>query len=538
MALTTLPPSYTTPTPSPARRRFTLLVTLLVVLATLGAVAAVKLWPNQASATVEGIADGDVLGQSTLAGAALRILPGEDVTPEQVQVSVDAVPVQTTPEGGYLVWRPTGLADGPHEVVVDVRGSGTFARDSTTRIGFEIDATPPSLTMPPLVEAGAFDSALTVSGSVQGADSVVIEGADVALAPDGTFTATFATPPASVVATTTDAAGNVATASTAVAVTHPGMRAVHMTASAWTSDSLREPILEMLRSGKIDTIQLDIKDEDGIVGYSSSVALAQQIGASSGTYDAAEALRTIHDMGGRVVGRLVAFRDPKLGKWSWENGFRDRVVQTPAGEPYGKDTYGPYSFTNPANAEVQQYNIDLAVEAANLGFDDILYDYIRRPDGKLEKLVFPTFQGDPAPLIVDFLRRTKEVVRPAGAYVGVSVYGIAATRGNQIAQNIPEMAKYADYISPMVYPSHWGEGEYDLDDPNGQPYEIVQRSLVDFQTIVNGTNVKIIPWLQDFSMGRQYGAPEVRAQIDGAAANGIPSFLLWNASSKYHADAL
>ena len=78
------------------------------------------------------------------------------------------------------------------------------------------------------------------------------------------------------------------------------------------------------------------------------------------------------------------------------------------------------------------------------------------------------------------------------------------------------MARQVDYIAPMVYPSHWGRGEYDVPDPNAQPYEIVRRSLAAFRRDVHGTGARIVPWLQDFSLGIAYGPAEVRAQIEAS----------------------
>ena len=137
-----------------------------------------------------------------------------------------------------------------------------------------------------------------------------------------------------------------------------------------------------------------------------------------------------------------------------------------------------------------------------------------------------------------FVKDSRESVRAAGAFLGASVYGIAATRPTEIAQDIPGLSQYADYIAPMVYPSHWGRGEYDVRNPNRQPYAIVKRSLADFARIAEGTNTQIMPWLQDFSLGVDYGAPEVAAQIRGAHENGMDSFILWNASARYHGAAL
>jgi hypothetical protein len=95
-----------------------------------------------------------------------------------------------------------------------------------------------------------------------------------------------------------------------------------------------------------------------------------------------------------------------------------------------------------------------------------------------------------------------------------------------------------DYVAPMLYPSHWGPQEYDVASPESEPYAIVRRSLADFKRIVRGTGARAVPWLQDFSLGVQYGEAEVRAQIDGARAAGIDEFLLWDPNVTYTGTAL
>src|SRR5207237_1662045 len=110
----------------------------------------------------------------------------------------------------------------------------------------------------------------------------------------------------------------------------------------------------------------------------------------------------------------------------------------------------------------------------------LLYDYVRRPDGPISTMVFPGLKGSPSAAIVAFLRQTRLALRPYGTYLGASVFGIAATRPDQIAQNVPAMARQLDYVAPMVYPSHWHDGEYGVADPNAEPYKIVERALTDF----------------------------------------------------------
>jgi hypothetical protein len=487
---------------------------------------------GRATATVTGLPP--TLDAADLATLSVRVTPSPGSRTADVTVRLDGKRRAARRDGRHLVLEPRGLGDGRHELTVEVEGGGRSG--STSRHAFTVDTTPPVLTLPERLNAAGLRDEVTVSGTAEGADRVKVNDVPAPVV-HGRFEARLPTPPASVEVVATDAAGNTARSEVPVHVTHPPMRGVHMTALAWTASSLRGPILDMAREGRIDTVELDIKDEDGLVGYDSRVRLARRIGAVRGYYDAAAAIRKLHAMDVRVVGRIVAFRDPRLGRWAWKHGRRGWVIQTPGGGPYG-GKYGAYSFTNPFSADVREYNIALATEAARLGFDDVLYDYVRRPDGALRGLRFPGREGSPEEAIAGFMRETREAVRAEGAFLGASVYGIAATRPTEIAQDIPTMAESADYIAPMVYPSHWGPGEYGVANPNRSPYPIVRRSLADFQRLVRGSDTQIMPWLQDFSLGVTYGPAQVRAQIRAAEDAGIDSFLLWNAAARYTRAAL
>jgi peptidoglycan/xylan/chitin deacetylase (PgdA/CDA1 family) len=153
-------------------------------------------------------------------------------------------------------------------------------------------------------------------------------------------------------------------------------------------------------------------------------------------------------------------------------------------------------------------------------------------------MVFPGFEGDPSDPIVSFLVDSREALAPTGTLTGVSVFGIAVTRPDEIAQDVSRMAPEVDYIAPMVYPSHWGTGEYGLSSPESQPYEIVAASLADYERAVRGTGARVVPWLQDFSLGVEYGPAEVRAQIDAARDVGIDEWLLWDPAVTYTTAAL
>ncbi|MBA3745185.1 putative glycoside hydrolase [Sporichthya sp.] len=468
----------------------------------------------------------------------------------EVTLKLDGKEVQGSEEGGNIVFKPSDLAEGKH--TFSASKSGSLGRTASATEDFVIDTAAPVLTIdkPAEDKPAAADAPYKLTGKVEGAKEFKVDDKVVEIGKDGTFSVDYEKTPASIRVWAVDEAGNVVEQTVSSNLRHAGMRSVHMTALAWAYKPLKDPIIQLLKDKKIDNIQLDIKDEDGIIGYDSEVPLADEAGASKATYNLAEAVKEIHDLGGTVVGRIVAFRDPKLAKWALSEGKTDMVIQDRSGNAYNAGSYGAASFTNFGNAEVRQYNIDLAVEAAKAGMDDIMYDYIRRPEanqsqGGLEGQRFPGLEKssiagvtDAEMGIVDFVDQASEPIHEAGAGVGAAVFGISSFTPVSVAQNIPLMAKHLDFINPMVYPSHWGPGEFSVAKPNSQPYDIVKRSLQDFNRQVLGTDCVIIPWLQDFSLGVSYGAAEVRDQIRATKDVGINSWILWNATAKYTASAL
>ena len=218
-----------------------------------------------------------------------------------------------------------------------------------------------------------------------------------------------------------------------------------------------------------------------------------------------------------MIGRLVAFRDPIYANAAWAAGNRDQVVQSPSGDMFS--TYG--GFTNFTHEEVRAYNRAIALEAESMGVNDILWDYIRRPEGDPDSMVIPGLEGSSSDSVTSFLAEMQRELRPRGAYQGASVFGIAAAAGDSIAQDVPSMGAVVDYLAPMVYPSHWGPGMYRVDNPVRQPYDIVKKSVADFQRVGESTGVRFLPWLQDFTIGGvHYGEHEVREQIRGCRSSG------------------
>ncbi|MDI3409390.1 putative glycoside hydrolase [Streptomyces cavernicola] len=520
----------------PRRRVATLACGLLALVLVIGGTFIARA-AGRPELRLDGLARDGRVNAEALRKGGFAVTAAGDGKLDGIRVTVDGKPLRARTDGRALSVRWGALKDGEHELRVTKPGS-VFTEATEVVRRLTVDTTAPRIEVAD-TEADTLRGPVTVEGRAPGAREVTVAGHKARMDQDGSFAARLPRPPAHATVTATDAAGNTARQKALVTVRRPLLKAVHVSSQGWASDRLREPVMRLLKQKKINAVQLDIKDELGEIGYDSKVPLAKSIGAAKGYYDAKKAVKEIHEAGGTVVGRIVAFRDPILASKSWKSGDRDRVVQTPGGGPYDGGSYGDLSFTNFANKEVRQYHLDLAEEAAKLGFDDILYDYIRRPDGPLSKMSFPGL-GDTTPeqSITDMVAETRPVAREHGAFLGVSVFGIAVTRPKEIAQDVGALAQVSDYIAPMIYPSHWAPGEYGVSDPNSQPYPITKKSLADFVKETKHTDAAIVPWIQDFSLGVSYGDAEVRAQIDAARSDGIEGFLLWNPGVRYHGGAL
>jgi hypothetical protein len=236
-----------------------------------------------------------------------------------------------------------------------------------------------------------------------------------------------------------------------------------------------------------------------------------------------------------------------------EWGAKDRKT----GEVFA-DYPGPgirYAWLDPWNRNVWDYNIQLSVEAAHLGFDEINYDYIRFPslefaaDDK-DRLLLSKAESTPEEKyanIVEMLKQSQAAINGAGAYLSVDVFGVAAWQpAPLIGQDIGRMGEYTDYVLPMVYPSHFWAGALGFDNPAEHPYEIILDSLQKGEKQMAGKRALMRPWLQDFTLIWvpddqivEYGPNEVRAQIKATEDYGkAGGWVLYDSANQYTVEAL
>jgi hypothetical protein len=309
------------------------------------------------------------------------------------------------------------------------------------------------------------------------------------------------------------------------------MRGVHVTMAL---ASIPGKIDEYAKMPGLNTVQLDVKDENGEIGfYRLAPPLAKRVGAAMRYYDPVKVTRRLHSEGIYVVGRLVCFEDPHLSE-----GRPDMAIQTAGGGVW--QNHAGLGWTNPYDKRVWDYNLRVAQAAARAGFDEIQFDYVRFPsDGDIEAAVFPGKRKEAmAVTIARFVHYATKRLKPMGVRVSVDVFGLSATRNLGIGQSPRRLAKIVDAIYPMVYPSHYGPGEHGLSSPVSVPGRTVGRSLRDFRRQMKGGRAQLIPWLEDFSFSGTTTLEHVQEQIRAARRWKAGGFLLWNPSGIYTTGAL
>jgi hypothetical protein len=251
--------------------------------------------------------------------------------------------------------------------------------------------------------------------------------------------------------------------------------------------------------------------------------------------DPARMVRRLHRQGIYVIGRIVTFQDSIMSRVR-----PDLAIQDLRGGVWR--SYKDESWLDPYSIQAQDYNIALAIEAVELGFDEIQFDYVRFPsDGDTAKM-WSRYKDERAPhdAIRQFLKRARAQIVPRGAYISADLFGLVALVLDDlgIGQKLELIAREVDYVSLMLYPSHYHKPEYGIRDPEREPYRTVALSLRDAKQRIAGTRAKLRPWLQDFTLQVPYTPAEVRNQIQAVEDSGLDEWLLWNARNRYTEDAL
>ena len=303
----------------------------------------------------------------------------------------------------------------------------------------------------------------------------------------------------------------------------------------------RDNLIELINETELNSIVIDIKDDTGQIGFEVFDPELKKIGSETNRIpDIREFIKELHGNNIYVIGRVAVFQDPYLVK------LRPELAIKRASDGIIWRDRKSLTWLDPGARGVWDYIIQIARDSYASGFDEIQFDYIRFPtDGNLQDISYPFFDSAILTRADQMKQFYVYMGKELGGQVPISadLFGLTTTALDDMGmgQIFENVAPHFDFISPMVYPSHYAAGSYGYQDPNLYPYEIVKAALdggVAKLSAASTSPNKLRPWLQDFDYGGRYDATAVRAQINATYDAGLNSWLLWDPSVKYEKDAL
>lgn len=336
------------------------------------------------------------------------------------------------------------------------------------------------------------------------------------------------------------------------------IKAIYSTNWSAGSEKKIQYFLDLLNTTELNAIVLDIKDYTGVVGYETNAPLAKKYGNYEKRIPRINVLiKRFHDAGVYVIGRIAVFQDGALVKARPDLALHSKSSTQggQAGAVWGdrKNVH----WLDTASTDVWDYNVEIAQEALDRGFDEINFDYIRfASDGNISDIEFPFYdRATPKTTVLHqfftHMRSKLPEVKLSADFFGEATY----TDESGIGQRMKDILGEFDYVAPMIYPSHYANGFNGYASPADHPYDVVYYSMdqgvakalhyVNTAPTSTPLRASYRPWLQDFNLGTTYTADMVRAQIQAlddlnstSTSPMISGWMLWNASNVYTKAAL
>ena len=339
------------------------------------------------------------------------------------------------------------------------------------------------------------------------------------------------------------------------------LKGVYMTQCVAGTPSFRDKVVKLIDETEINSVVIDIKDYSGTVSFvTGNKDIDSLVSASKGckVSDMKEFIESLHNKNIYVIGRVTVFQDSVYVKVHPE-----LAVKRKSDGGIWKDKKG-ISYIDVGGKPFWDYIIAIATSSYAVGFDEINFDYIRYPsDGDMEDIYFSqTGTTTKREMLKHFFEYLDENLSDTGIVTSADLFGMTTTNTDDLG--IGQVLEYAlmnfDYVSPMVYPSHYPPAFNGWPDPNKVPYEIVKFSMdaavardkflyseiatstasstPDIGLMKRINPLQLRPWLQDNDYPVHYTAEMVRKQIQATYDAGLSSWMLWDPANTYTKEAL
>lgn len=339
-----------------------------------------------------------------------------------------------------------------------------------------------------------------------------------------------------------------------VSIAYPdtGVRGIYVPNSVLLDPERFDQLIKTLNNTELNAVVIDIKDDYGNITVNFDTDNETIKFSSIDLIDIKPIMKKFEENNIYPIARIVAFKDNIQPEIDASISFIDKDTKELWTSGNGA------TFINPFIEKNRQYIMDVAIEAAKVGFKEVQLDYVRFPEGfetfyedleyKTEEFSLYENTGEERTAVISqFIIDLKKRLAPYNTKLSADIFGYITITADSdeslgIGQNFYEIAENVDVISAMIYPSHWSEGFFGIDYPNAKPYSTIEEYILSEKTaLASVKNIPISrPWLQDFTdysiIGPnfiEYTSYEVQDQINALYANGVVEYLLWNAEGIY-----
>ena len=350
-----------------------------------------------------------------------------------------------------------------------------------------------------------------------------------------------------------------------------GKQGLYLATGFMVHPESRKKYFDVIKAKGLNSVVLDLKDDTGRLRFQPRDPLLQKMGRTASPLDIEAFVAEAKAKGIYLVARVVVFKDQVIygyggGKYAvwdrtssspWQGYKLVKPKATPAPPitslpPPGlaaamalpeaqptRENIEEY-WVDPYSEDVWAYNVAIANEIIQRGFDEVQFDYIRFPtDGdNIDNASFRWREAgmDRESALASFLRFARERIK---APISIDIYGANGwfRSGVRTGQDVELLAKYVDVICPMYYPSHFEQGFLAQAPAEERPYRIYK--VGSFRTSVIGRKKVVVrPYVQAFYMGVSYDKiyydlDYVKREVAGVRDSLNLGMTFWNNAGRY-----
>jgi len=333
-------------------------------------------------------------------------------------------------------------------------------------------------------------------------------------------------------------------------------KAIYVPANHVTTMAGIQKYKKIITSNKLNALVIDMKDDYGLLRFTPTSELIKKKGyVSKYEINVEQFVNEFKKDNIYLIARIVVFKDKNLANYdkqqyavwdyktksSWSGIKGTEEIKDDAGTVTGKQTtYYDEKWVDPYSEEVWEYNVAIAKELVERGFDEIQFDYIRFPTDGLN-LSQASFrwkdQGmDKESALISFLSYARKNIK---APIGTDIYGANGwyRSGTRTGQDVELMSEYVDVVSPMFYPSHFEQSFLNYKPFSERPYRIYYYGTYRCTAIARN-RIIVRPWVQAFYLGvsydkQFYNADYVKKEVFGVRDGTDRGYMYWNNIGRY-----